>query len=157
MSFDNLVQTVVLGLGLGNDLKFSEAKTYGCIPCYPFSFFNIVIHLIIVLPKVMVMKWSIEWWGLLFKMSNIWLHLHKNRGGVIFSLQFVCLCVCVCLSVCLSVLWTKFQSNGCTDLEAVFAKWLLPALARTLLNLVTLGQRSRSQWRNTHFFFTILC
>ena len=27
----------------------------------------------------------------------------RNRGGVIFSLQFVCVCVCVCLSVCLSV------------------------------------------------------
>ena len=24
----------------------------------------------------------------------------RNRGGVIFLLQFVCLCVCVCLSVC---------------------------------------------------------
>ena len=76
-----------------------------------------------------------------------------NRGGVIFSLQFVCVSVCVC--VCVSVrtfLWTKFQPNGCTDLDAVFAKWLLPLLAQTLLNLVTLGQRSRSQWRNSHFF-----
>ena len=29
----------------------------------------------------------------------------RNRGGVIFSLQFVCLCVCVCvcMCVCLSV------------------------------------------------------
>ena len=29
----------------------------------------------------------------------------RNRGGVIFSLQFVCVCVCVCVcvSVCLSV------------------------------------------------------
>ena len=26
----------------------------------------------------------------------------RNRGGVIFSLQFVCVCVCVCLSVCVS-------------------------------------------------------
>ena len=84
----------------------------------------------------------------------------QNRGGVIFSLQFVCVCVCVCVSVCLFVytcvrfcLWTKFQSNGCT----VFAKGLLTALAQTLLKLVTLGQRSRSQWRNTHFFFIVLC
>ena len=76
----------------------------------------------------------------------------RNRGGVIFSLQFVCVCVCVsvCLCVCLSVcpifLWTKFQPNGCTDLNVVFAKWLFITLARTLLNLVTLGQRSRSRW-----------
>ena len=84
----------------------------------------------------------------------------RNRGWVIFSLQFVSLCVCVCLSVCLCVrkfLWTKFQPSGCIDLDAVFAKWLLPALARTLLILVTLGQRSRSLWRYSHFFFIILC
>ena len=77
-------------------------------------------------------------------------------GGVTFSLQFVCVCVCLCLSV-RHFLWTKFQPNGCIDLDAVFAKWLLTAMAQTLLNLVTLGQRSRSQWRNTHFFFIILC
>ena len=66
------------------------------------------------------------------------------------------MCVSVCVSVCLSVcpaefLWTKFKPNGCTDLDAIFAKWLLIALAQTLLKLVTLDQRSRSQWRN-HFF-----
>ena len=72
----------------------------------------------------------------------------RNRGGVIFSLQFVCVCVCVsvCLSVCPIFLWTKFQPNGSTDLDAVFAKWLLITLARTLLNLMILGQRSRSRW-----------
>ena len=66
----------------------------------------------------------------------------------------VSLCVCVCLCVCVSTvfLWTKFQPNGCTDLEAVFAKWLLTVLVRILLKLVTLGQRSRSQWHKTHFF-----
>ena len=47
----------------------------------------------------------------------------RNRGGL-FSLQFVCVCVCVRLC-----LWTKFQSNGCTDLDAVFAKRLLSTLA----------------------------
>ena len=87
----------------------------------------------------------------------------RNRGGVIFSLQFiyVCVCVCVCLCVCESVcpdfLWTKFQPNLWTDLDAIFAKWLLTALAQTLLKLVTFGQRSRSHWRDTHFFFLILC
>ena len=72
----------------------------------------------------------------------------RNRGGVIFSLQFVSVCVCVsvCLSVCPDFLWTKFQPNGCTDLDAVFTKWLLTTLARSLLKLVTLGRRSRSRW-----------
>ena len=64
----------------------------------------------------------------------------RNRGGVIFSLQFVCVCVCP------EFLWTKFQPNGCTDLDAVFAKWLLTTLAQILLKLVTLGQMSRSRW-----------
>ena len=72
----------------------------------------------------------------------------RNRGGVIFSLQFVC--VCVCVQLCL---WTKFQPNGCTDLDSVFTKRLLSTLALTLLKLVTLGQRSRSQWLNIHFFW----
>ena len=56
----------------------------------------------------------------------------RNRGGVIFSLQFVYVSVCLCVCVRL-LLWTKFQPNGWTDLDAVFAKWLLTALARTLL------------------------
>ena len=98
------------------------------------------------------------------------LHLHEIVEGLYFHFSLsvclcvcvsvcLCVCVCVCVSVCLCVrhfLWTKFQLNGCTDLDAVFTKWLLTALAQTLLNLVTLGQRSRSQWRDTHFFFIIL-
>ena len=43
----------------------------------------------------------------------------RNCGGVIFLLQFVCLSVC---------LWTKFQPNECTVLDAVFAKRLLRTL-----------------------------
>ena len=78
----------------------------------------------------------------------------KSWRGYIFTA--VCLSVCVCLCVQF-FLWTKFQPNGCTNLDAVFAKWLLTALTRTLLNLVTFGRRSRSQWRNTRFFFIILC
>ena len=58
-------------------------------------------------------------------------------------------CVSVCVSVCL---WTKFQPKRCTDLDAVFSKWLLTALAQTLLKFVTFSKRSRSQWRNIHFF-----
>ena len=65
---------------------------------------------------------------------------------VIFLLQFVCQCVCVCTFV------NKCRSNPYTDFDVFFAKWLLIALTQTLLKLVTLGQRSRSQWRNTHFF-----
>ena len=80
----------------------------------------------------------------------------KSWRGYIFTAVCLCvsLCVCMCLSVCVSTvfLWTKFQPNGCTDLNADFAKWLLPAIARTLMILVTLGKKSRSQWRNTHFF-----
>ena len=62
-----------------------------------------------------------------------------------FSLS-VCLSVCerVCLCVCL---WTKFQSNECTNLDAVFTRGLFIALARTLLKLVTLGWRSRALWQ----------
>ena len=59
------------------------------------------------------------------------------------------LSVSVCVSFCQ---WTKFQLNQCTNFDAVFAKLLLTALARTLLKLVTLGQRSRSQLRNIPFF-----
>ena len=67
---------------------------------------------------------------------------------------FTSVCLCVCVSVCVSnvFLWTQFQPNGYTDLDVVFAKWLLTALAWTLLKLLTLGQRSRSKWGNIHFF-----
>ena len=65
----------------------------------------------------------------------------KSWRGYIFT--SVCLCVCVCVSVCLCVrhfLWTKFQPNGCTDFDAVFAKWLLSTLARTQLKLLNWGK-----------------
>ena len=84
----------------------------------------------------------------------------KSWRGYIFTAVCLCVCVCVCVSVSVCFrhfLWTKFQQNSCTDLDAVFAKWLLPATARSLMILVTLGQRSRSKWRNTPFFFIILC
>ena len=37
----------------------------------------------------------------------------RNRGGVIFSLQFVCVsvCVCVCLSVCPAFLVNKIPAE----------------------------------------------
>ena len=83
----------------------------------------------------------------------------KSRRGYIFTavcLSVLCVCVCVCLYVCQ---WTKFQLNGCTDLDMVFAERLLIALAQILLKLVTLGKsrRSRWRWRNIHFFFMIHC
>ena len=78
---------------------------------------------------------------------SVFLHLHEIVEGLYFHCSLsVCLCVCVCVCVCPDFLWTKFQPNGCTDLDAIFAKWLLNALAQTLLKLVTLGQRSRSRW-----------
>ena len=42
-------------------------------------------------------------------------------------------------------LWTKFQPNGCTNLDTVFTTFFLTTLAQSLLKLVTLGQSSRSQ------------
>ena len=89
-----------------------------------------------------------------WNLQAILLHLHEIMEGLYFHLS-LSVCLCVCLSVRFW-LWTKFQPNGWTDLNAVFAKWLLTALAPTLLKLVTLGQRSRSQWRNIHFSFIIL-
>ena len=63
------------------------------------------------------------------------LHLHEIVEGLYFHFS---LSVCVCLCVCPTLLVNKFQPNGSTDLDAVFAKRLLSILARTLLKLVTL-------------------
>ena len=72
----------------------------------------------------------------------ILLHLHEIVEGLYFHCS-----LSVCLSVCVSGTSCEQISNR-TDTPifyAVFAKWLLDALAQTLLNLMTLGQRSRSQ------------
>ena len=70
----------------------------------------------------------------------------KSWRGYIFTAVCLCVCLSVCVCVCPALfLWTKFQPNGYTDLDAVFAKQLHSTLARTLLKLVTLGQRSRSK------------
>ena len=65
--------------------------------------------------------------------------------GYIFTAVCLSVCVCVCLYVCVS--GTSCEQNSsqteCDDLDAIFVKWLLTALTQTLLNLVTLGQRSR--------------
>ena len=71
----------------------------------------------------------------------------RNRGGVIFSLQYVCLCVC--LSVCLSVC----EQNADQTATPIFTRSLLNsklliAVAQTLLKL---GPRSRSQGLNINF------
>ena len=55
------------------------------------------------------------------------------------SYIFTSVCLCVCVSNVF--LWTKFQPNGWTDLDAVIVKRLLSTLAQTLLKLVTLGHR----------------
>ena len=86
---------------------------------------------------------------------DVSLHLHEIVEGLYFHCSLsVCLCVClsVCLSVCPVNLVNKIPAERMHRLDAVFAKWLLLALAQTLLNLVTLGQRSRSQWPITIIF-----
>ena len=79
----------------------------------------------------------------------ILLHLNEIAEGLYFHCSLF-VCVPVYLFVCVSVrlcLWTKFQSNECTDLNVVFAKQVL-----STLKLLILGQRSKSQWLTTHFF-----
>ena len=86
-------------------------------------------------------QWSQTWRCLRSLNASCFFTPPRNRGGVIFSLQSVCLSVCLCVCMCVrQFLWTKFQPNGFTDLDAVFANGLLNTLARTLLKLVTLGQ-----------------
>ena len=65
----------------------------------------------------------------------------RNRGGVIFSLQFVCVCVCVCVCLCVypTLLVNKIPAERMLRFGRNFTKSLLLALAQTLLNLVTLG------------------
>ena len=89
-----------------------------------------------------------------FLIRSTFLHFYtytKSWRGYIFTAVCLCVCLSVCLSVCPALLVNKFQPNGWTGLDTVFAKWLLTALVWTLLKLVTLGQRLRSQWRNMHF------
>ena len=73
--------------------------------------------------------------------------LPQNREGVIFSLQFVCVSECLSGSAC--------EQNSAKRMNWFgrgFRWVLLTALAQSLIRLVNLGQRSRSQWRNTNFF-----
>ena len=72
----------------------------------------------------------------------------KSLRGFIFTVVCLYVCQSVCVRLCM---WTKFQPNWCTNLDAVFVKWLLIALTGTLLKLVSFGHRSRSQWRKTNF------
>ena len=86
------------------------------------------------------------------------LYFHCSLSVCLCVCLSVCVCVCVraCVRVCVSdvFLWTKFQPNGWTDLDAFFAKRLLIALARTLLKLVYLGQKSWSQWHSLLLIFS---
>ena len=96
-------------------------------------------------PMLLTMVRSTPWFDIfLFTRSQCMIFIKSWRSYI-----FTTVCMCVCVSVCLYVrkfLWTKFQPIGCTDLDAVFAKRLLIALAQTLSQLVTLCQRSRSWW-----------
>ena len=77
------------------------------------------------------------------------LHLHDFVEGLYFHCSLsvcLCVCVCVCLSVCPEILVNKIPAEQMHRFGRGFAKSLLLALTRTLLNIVTLGQRSRSQW-----------
>ena len=77
------------------------------------------------------------------------LHLHEIVVGLYFSRS---------LSMCLS--GSACEQNSSRTDEPIwtwlFAKLLLTTLAWTLLKLVTLCQKSRSQWRNTHFLHNSL-
>ena len=72
------------------------------------------------------------------------LHLHEIVKGSCFHCS-----LSVCVWVCLSR--NKIPAEWTHQFWQGFAKWLFTALAQTLLLLVTLGQRSRSQWRYVHF------
>ena len=76
----------------------------------------------------------------------------KSWRGYTFSVV-LCVCVCVCVCVCLS--GSACEQNSSRMDEPICTKWLLAELAQTLLKLVTLDQRSRSQWRYVHFSNTL--
>ena len=85
--------------------------------------------------------------SVLQSLCSIYQHIFtppRNRGGVIFSLQFVCVCVRVSvrLSVCLLA---RQRANHLTNFDAVFVKWCLISVVRSNLKMMTLGKRSRSQ------------
>ena len=78
--------------------------------------------------------------------SKILLHLHEIVEGLYFYLSLpVCLFVNVCVCVCVSV--NKVPAN----LNAVFAKWLLIALAQIISKSVTLLQQPQSVFEGPHF------
>ena len=65
-----------------------------------------------------------------------------------------------CVSVCLSAglgLWTKFQPNAWTDLEAVFAKWLPHSLELNWNLWPWVKGHQRSQRSNNSLLISLLC
>ena len=105
------------------------------------------------------------------------LHLHESLSVCVCVCVYVCVlvCVCVCVYVCVCVFvcvclfvsvcvieWVYLSMNKIPAERRhrfwtqFFAKYLFTALARTLLELVTSGQGSSSQWRNSYLFFIIL-
>ena len=86
-----------------------------------------------------------------FLLFKIWLfsllHLQEIVEGLCFYFGWsVCLCVYVC--VCL---WTKFQSNRCSDLDVIFAKWLLTALAQTFIFRICIWSKILKIWKHLIF------
>ena len=65
----------------------------------------------------------------------------------------MCVSVSVCLSVCLSVIKIPAGRN----LDAVLANWLLTALARTLLELLTMVESQDHSDAISIFFFIFIC
>ena len=67
------------------------------------------------------------------------LYLHEIVKDLYFHYS---LSVCVRLSVCVcDCLWTKFQPNECTDLDAVFAVWLQYRIGSNPVEICDFGSK----------------
>ena len=126
-------------------------------PCEEFGYVCLLIGLFVCLGYLSFYP-SISWSLYLF--MHVWLSLSiclpqclavflvlsfpfytstKSWRGYIFTAVCLCMCLCVCVST--AFLWTEFQPNRCTDLDAVFAKWLLTALAQKPIEIGDLGSK----------------
>ena len=115
------------------------------------------------IPSVLAQEKKLSIWPLSCQSRGHWQNFiftpPWNRGGVVFSLQFVCVCAClsVCLSVCLCVcLSVSEQSSSWTDapiwMRFSLNGWSPDWLGLDLSKLVTWSQ---SPWRNILFFMIL--
>ena len=80
----------------------------------------------------------------------------RNRGGVIFSLQFVCVSVCLC--VCPALLVNKIPTERMHRFGRGFHLMIASRTGSDPIEFGDLGSKVKfTRWRNTHFFFIILC